>query len=86
VGLVREGYKYVATKTTPIGPPTEQLFALGAEEDDLAPHDPARLARMRFRIQEILADVKRVSEERQRQLTPEEREQMDRLGYGGGGR
>ncbi len=86
IGLVRDGYKYVATKHVPDRPPTEELFLLGVEDEDLAAREPARVAEMRARIKRILGEVKRTGEERRRQLTPEEREQMRKIGYADGGR
>jgi arylsulfatase A-like enzyme len=80
VGLVKDGYKYILTREED-GTMREELFSLGEEERDLGGGDPARLAEMRRRMQQIRERVANTVSERRQQMTDEELEAMDKLGY-----
>ncbi|MEW6073239.1 MAG: sulfatase [Planctomycetota bacterium] len=85
IALVRDGYKYVATRTgaSRFG---EELFRLGEEDCDLAAAEPERLAALRRRIQEVQRDVQSAGRERQRDLSAAEIERLEKIGYAGGDR
>jgi arylsulfatase A-like enzyme len=79
MGLVSDGFKYVATFHT--GQVSEHLFRLGDYGEDLAGEDPQRLGRMRAQVNAIRANwASRKSEQRQ-ELTARDREWLHALGY-----
>jgi arylsulfatase len=83
VGLVEDGYKYLAELSPEGGLRLEQLFRLDGEDEDLSKRELGRLAEMRQRLQRLRRELVSEGERQVQQLTPEELERMRALGYVG---
>jgi arylsulfatase A-like enzyme len=78
-GLVRDGFKYVAT-FRPEGL-EEELFRLGEENQSLATEEPERLEELRRKIGAFRGRWIAPMRERRRKLTEKELEKLRALGY-----
>jgi arylsulfatase A-like enzyme len=79
IGLVSDGFKYLATVGN--GSLSEQLYRLGDQAEDLASREPERLLRMRMKLAAVRRHWIFARTERKLELSQEDRERLEALGY-----
>jgi arylsulfatase A-like enzyme len=78
-GIVEDGHKFVLTKQG--GGWRGELFRLGREDRDLSRSEPERARRMRDRLADVRADLRRGPQETRQRLSEADRRNLKALGY-----
>jgi arylsulfatase A-like enzyme len=78
-GIVADGHKFVLTKQ--LGDWRAELFRLGHEDRDLSRSEPEHALRLRERLAELRANLRRGRPETRRRLSEEDRRNLRALGY-----
>jgi arylsulfatase A-like enzyme len=78
-GIVADGHKFVLTKQD--GGWRGELFRLGHEDRDLSRSEPERALRMRERLADLRANLRRGRPETRQRLSEEDRRNLRALGY-----